>query len=697
MNISWKWLNELIDLQQNQPEEIANALTLSGFEVENIIKKSNGDTIFNINIPANRNDTTSVIGITREISTLIKQPIRRINNEANLHIKFNKIKNHYINYKNYLYGYLTNIKIQDSPLWLRNKLKLYGQKSENNLVDIINLLSIKWGQHLEIFDLDKIINNKNIKIDTKYNYKNKIFIDKNQNEIVLNTSSTIPIINNNPTLSLGEIDSSLISNISRKTSNIILQASVLNKIAIKQITKELKFDSEYSIKQSKSIYSTDLLNAYSEAILLIKYLCAGEVQYTYYLTNPQTEFKPFIIKDKYINSILGSITDKSNNIKNYNKNQIIQRTNTISILNHLNCLVYNKVQHLEIYIPVYRSMNIVREIDLIEEIGRIYGFNSLINPLPDNDSKGTISQKKSKINQIRYILRTIGLSEAIHYSLTKTKRNHLKIYNPLNEEHKYLRHNIINNLIDANLHNIKQGNEAINIFEIGKVFNNSNANYLEDIHIAGLMGGKEEYRSVWSDQPKTLTWFQAKGNLEEFFERIQINIKWNTPKINDTLHDQTKQFFHSNRLASLVINKKSVGIFGQLDLKLCKKLNFSKNTYGFEIKLLDLISSEKKNTKQFEPYSKYPYITRDIGITFPNTIEIHTLLEEIKTKISQVIESIQPFDYYTNNKNNQKITHIGLRIKYRSKIHTLTNDIVDNINEDTKSLIEKYITKHSIS
>ena len=145
MNISWKWLSELIDLKNMRPQELAIQLTLAGFEVENIIVNSTKDSILHINTSANRLDTTNLIGITREISAIIKHPIRRINNQKHLNIKHEKIiiDDSKSCYYNYLHGYLTNITVGDSPTWLQYKLECYGIKSQNNITDIINLIKIK--------------------------------------------------------------------------------------------------------------------------------------------------------------------------------------------------------------------------------------------------------------------------------------------------------------------------------------------------------------------------------------------------------------------------------------------------------------------------------------------------------------------------------------------------------------------------
>nr|YP_009390038.1 phenylalanine--tRNA ligase beta subunit [Sheathia arcuata]ART65404.1 phenylalanine--tRNA ligase beta subunit [Sheathia arcuata] len=665
MNISWKWLSELIDLKNMKPQELASQLTLAGFEVENIIVNSTKDNILHINTSANRLDTLNLIGITREISAIIKHPIRRINNQKHLNIKHEKIiiDDSKSCYYNYLHGYLTNITIGDSPTWLQYKLECYGIKSQNNITDIINLIEIKWGLSLKILDKDKI------------NYKNSIQNTKNskQNNIIF------------------ESDFKRSAYIDKYTKSIILCARISTNSydKSKEIFQLPRHISNNSISTTKQKKSCDLLHAYSETILLISYICGGKVKEIRYLTNPTIKYKPFYIKKSYINNILGFTLKTTINMPEMR--QEIPDKEITEILNYLNCQVEDQVNNWKVEIPSYRSQDLIRVVDLIGEIGRIYGFDKCIDKTPYYCKTGIKNNEYLKINQIKEILRSIGLTETIHYSLVKREINHLRLYNPLIEDYKYLRDNIINNLIEANYNNIKQDNEPIEAFELGKVFKKFHKTYSESINIAGIMGGKEYYRSEWSQKPAVLTWFQAKGDLEELFERLQIYIRWNKPFQDYDLYHRIKHIFHPNRLAVLYKDKQPIGLFGQLDLRICKKFNIPEYTYGFELELYHLISTKNKYDYYFKSYSKYPYIMRDITLSTTNHVEVQTLLYKINNKLDPLVESITIFDSYTIRKKSETIHHLGFRLKYRSKINTLTNAMVENLNKKIEHTIKKYL------
>nr|UEQ12007.1 phenylalanyl-tRNA synthetase beta subunit [Kumanoa mahlacensis] len=689
MNISWKWLNELIDLQQTGSEETLNKLILAGFEIENITKATNHDIIFDVKITANRSDSASIMGITREISTILKKPIRRINNQKHYNIQHNIINKQFIHCHSFLYTHFHTIKVQSSPKWLKSKLESYKITSINNVTDIISLIKLKWGQHLEIFDFNKISNNNKISIKVEYNQQNHIFVTRNDKLVNLNKHNCIIVTNNNYPISLAGIDCSKLSNIDLNTSSIVLQASIFNKNTIKGISKELAIETENSLQQIKGINSFDVLNAYSEAILLIEYLCKGTIQNIHYFTKPQIKYEPLLIQEKYINDILGFTLKKTNS----SKAKTITKREVIEILHYLNCIVFERFGHLEIYIPGYRSTSITRKIDVIEEIGRIYGFDKFIDYVPSYNTKGKIRKEKLKIDQIRNILRTIGLTESIHYSLVKSDKNYLKICNPLNEDYTNLRHNIINNLVNANLHNLNQGNETIEIFEIGRIFTKLNKNYIENIHIGGLIGSTEYYRRTWSEKPQELTWFQAKGDIDEIFERLQINIQWDKPNISHDLYNNNKTCFHPNRVASLFSGRELIGIFGQLDLKISQSLSIPKHTYIFEFKLKNLFQLiNPKRMYQFIQYSKYPYITRDITVSSINQIQVNDLIQYIKNQVDPfIIEAVFLFDYYKTKKEDKEIVNLGLRIKYRSHTNTLTNSTIDIINEEIQQNIKHYL------
>jgi phenylalanyl-tRNA synthetase beta chain len=662
MNISWKWLSELINLTSINPQELAIKLTLAGFEVENITKTSKIDTILDVNISANRSDAINLMGIAREISAILKQPLLRTSNQYNTQITYQKIDNNNNN-NNYLCGYLTNITIKPSPVWLQYKLQCHGIQSQNNITDILQLIELKWGQCFEIFEMHKI--NNNVKLLLSNNKETIINIEadkKNLNKFI-------------------EVDKDI--------QNISMQAWIAKESNYKEMSSLLMRTKDNSCKQNTTQASFDLLNAYSEAILLINHLCCGQIQETIYITNPPITYQPFILNENYINDILG-FTSELNSISIQKRKRISKKT-IIQILIYLNCQVNNHDISWKIQIPPYRSRDLIRSIDLIEEIGRMYGFDKLIDNVPLYNRIGFKSKEYLKINQIRSILRNIGFSESIHYSLVKMQKNYLSIHNPLIEDYKDLRDNIIHNIIAANYNNIKQGNEPIEVFEIGRIFNKINNFYSENINLAGLLGGKEQYRSEWSKKPTVLTWFQAKGDLEELFEKLQINIIWKKPKDNYILLKKIKHFFHPNRIASLYIKEQPVGIFGQLDLKISKEFNIPEYTYGFEIELNYLIKTTNQHSYRFKNYSKYPYIIRDITISTTKLIEVETLLNKLKNKLNPLVESISVFDFYSIRKNNNTINNLGLRVKYRSTINTLTNEIVDNLNTKVEFLIKEYL------
>nr|UEQ12199.1 phenylalanyl-tRNA synthetase beta subunit [Batrachospermum sp.] len=672
MNISWKWLSELINLTNISPQELAIKLTLAGFEAETTTKTSKIDTILDVNISANRSDAINLMGITREISAILKQPLLRTSNQYNTQITYKRIDT---NNNNYLYGYLTNIKIKPSPVWLQYKLQCHGIQSQNNLTDILKLIALKWGQYFEIFDMDKINNNVKFSLSKCLHSRHSTILSNNEEKII-NIEADEKILNK-------------FIHIDKDTQNISMQAWIVNESNYKEISSLLMRTKNNFCKQNKTQTSFDLLNAYSEAILLINHLCCGQIQKTIYITNPPIIYQPFILNENYINNILGFISElNSISIKNRKR---IPKQEIIQILIYLNCQINNQDTNWKIQIPPYRSQDLIRSIDLIEEIGRMYGFDKFIDNVPPYNKIGFKSKEYFKINQIRNILRNIGLTESIHYSLVKMQANYLRIHNPLIEDYKYLRNNIINNIITANYNNIKQGNEPIEVFEIGRIFNKINNFYFENIHVAGLLGGKEQYRSEWSKKPTVLTWFQAKGDLEELFERLQINITWKKPKENYLLLKKIKYFFHPNRIASLYIKEQPIGLFGQLDLKISKEFNIPEYTYGFEIELNYLIKATNKHSYCFKNYSKYPYVIRDITISTTKLIEVETLLNTLKNKLNPLVESISVFDCYSIKKNNNTTNNLGLRVKYRSTINTLTNEIVDNLNKKVEFLIREYL------
>lgn len=705
MKVSWKLLNQIIDLHHITFEEFTNKLTLAGFEVEQIynIKEIN-DTILDISITANRSDILSIIGLAREISILFDKQLYQkaikfqyLNNSIICNNDFHSIKNNK-DISDIAIDIITNIQNKESPEWLQNYLIIYDIKPCNILEDIRHYINIKWGQDIEIFDTQKmdikIVNPSLFTIDKNNNLNNIIKkIDYNQL-----TDDKYPYLlqYKNENLSILGIKENRIFNPDRNTSSIIISSHICNPEYIKKISSILKIKTTKSIKLIKTNLRYDFKNAYNEAINLIINLTQASIykSYQYNLPFTFTTIKPLIIHKDEINTILGPI--------NYHKQKYLSEQDILNILKKLKFISTYTNNIFNIKIPIYREYDIKRNIDVIEEIGRIYGFNHFIDYLPNKFKQKNKPKLNLFIKKIRSIFRQMGLHEVMHYSLRKKQynnQNEIDIYNPLLEDQSQLRTHLIYNLISTKQYNIKQKNLSIEAFEIGKVFksNTLKSNNIEEyINLACIIGNPNYIQYHWSDTPQALSWFQAKGYLEEFFERINANIKWS--KLNNKYNQKSKiyELFHPQRTAIIYNGQTSekIGIFGQLNLKLAKQLDINELTYLFEIDIYKLLKTRQIiNHLNYiiRPYSHYPSVTRDISFLLTKNDTTASIKEKIIKTNNELIESVELFNEYIHNSQNNNEHHISFRITYRSQNRTLNDQDINQIDKTIYELLNNEV------
>nr|YP_010471028.1 phenylalanine tRNA synthetase [Synarthrophyton patena]UVF62857.1 phenylalanine tRNA synthetase [Synarthrophyton patena] len=657
MKISWNWLKKLVDLKDTTQSELAERLILAGFEIENIINQKHiQDIIIEISTTANRTDIISMASIAIEIASISHLNLKLYKQIPlyNSKIIYKKIKNldNFNQYTTLYYSIITNISLNESPKWLKDHLIASDINTKNNIMDIINFINFKWGQSIKVFQIENSKNNY-----TKTNHQ----------------------INDNKPISWNKIQESIIKLNSTDTSDYY--TNPINLIIIGYINKNHKINNQHNKQNIKS--KKHLSYAIIEILHLIEitYKQKNNKKVIYKHENTVKNENNIICRIEYIHKILGPI--KQNKRITY-----LDKTTIINILQKLNFIVKDYSKTLKVIIPEERENDIQQEIDIVEEIGRIYGFNNFINHLPKINQIGHLSANQLVIKKIRQILRSISLHEVINYSLRPKHNlisNHIELINPLNKEQKALRTNLIEGLIESKFHNINQVNENFEVFEIGKIFINENKLFIKDnerLHLGCILGNNDFCRSKWHETPNELSWFQAKGNIEEFLERMHIKFTWSTNSKKTPLLKNIQQYIHPTRTIYIKYKNQTIGIFSQLNNRLTKKLGLYYKIYIFEIDISNLIKTKttiNHLTCLYKPYSNYPKITRDISIQINKYVTIQRIkkiMQAIKQEENEILESITIFDeYYETNQTKR----IGLRTTYRSKDTTLTNKKIEKI------------------
>ena len=701
MYISLEWINELVNLKKLKIEELIEKLTLGGFEVEEklVFEVNNkSKTSLDISATANRADSLSIKGIAKEIKALTKQTEHeskyRLKN-FDYEIALEKVlysDQSSVTCSNFIgitVENLTNISI---PTWLKEKLVCSGIEPQNNLLDFQNYILVESGYPFEFYDLDKIqekTNRKNFNLSLKPGILNETFEASNNIDYKLNRDVLILKADDQP-LSIGGIISNKSVCYSNTTTSLLIEASIFNSKKIRQQSRVIGLRTERSARYEKGLNSNSFFTALIRLLLLLK------------SSNPQTIFKihtasqfqnlqPFTISLKYTNiiEILGPSVGVNNS-----KSKDLTPTQISEYLKRLEFNFKFDKNNLiwSVEIPISRMDDLEREIDLIEEIGRLHGFNNFVTSLPNISKIG----KEDFSYQIRKKLTNCflneGLSELVQYSLVNdSSLKSIKLINPLISDCSSLRRSLLPNLIHLLSENSKQGNSMIKGFEYGHIFStNVQGEYTEKEVVSGVFGGLKTKRD-WNDNLKSLSWFEAKGKIDNLFKKLNLKVTW-----KNTEKNLYKNTLHPYRTADLYINDTIyLGTFGQINPLSSYKNNISKDIFLFEFEL-ETIKNEFKKQKLplYRAYSLYPKVTKDLSFIVDKKLPFKQIENTIFKAKTKYLKSIKLVDQYEGSPIPNYQVSLCIQLTFQSTEKTLlTKEIEKSIESIQKCLIEQHKIK----
>nr|YP_009397940.1 Phenylalanine-tRNA ligase beta subunit [Sonderella linearis]ARW67126.1 Phenylalanine-tRNA ligase beta subunit [Sonderella linearis] len=647
MKFSLQLLNEFIELKNIKLHQFQEILILCGLEINqtNINQRIENVTL-SLELTSNRREISSVINLVKEINIILNLPlkIKIIDFQHKLHSKRYYKKTEKVKLLNNVFylklHQMNNIQYDESPKWLKAYLKVCDINDINIFIDVKEYIKLKWGHKIHICNINNLesdlirlkLINKYSNNYFQYNLKNQIKKYKNQSQILI------------------------------------------------FIIYQNKTTTEYN-------YIDYFYNAYNETINIITTYTKCTISKSNILDNNinKLENKSQIKIDKnQIKNILGPIIKK--------KLRFISMNNIYKILYQLNFkpIYYKKYKTFITHIPYSRVHDLKRSIDIIEEIGRIHGLQYFFDSIPIYMNKGNLNKISLYIKKTRYILRNLGLNEVVNCSLVNKKnQKQITLHNPIAQEQQALRESLIENLIDNYENNIKYKNFPIEIFEIGKIFtSDNNNNYIEKIHLAGLIYNENFIKMEWSRKSKKINLFHVKGIIEVFLEQINSKVIWK--KIQKKNKNYSKSI---ENIIDLLKTNKTIGLYNESSQKIIGtlgELNINKNkVYIFEINLEELYLNNIQNKHLdyiIKPYSPYPSVIRDISIKIDKEYNIDKIKNIILNTNIQLIESIDILNQYYDKLS--KLRNLGLRITYRAMNRTLNNNDIKNINDNIKNLLD---------
>ena len=698
MLISFSWINELINIEDVDLDELIEKLTLGGFEVEDTFEVSIGktkETVLEISATANRADSIFTKGIAKEIGALLNKSssenpynIRSFDPEQILQNSFlkNQIDEKY-DCSTFVAISVENLKNSESPEWLKQKLISSGIEVVNNLLDFQNYILLETGYPFEFYDFDKI-QQKFQAEDLTLTLTNGTEIDQDSSDYSLDKKTLILKINNS-FLSIAGLNSSNEFDYEPTSKAILIEGSIFGSKKIRQMSRKVGLRTDRSARYEKGLNSSSFNEATCRLLNLLR---VNNASATYKIHSaaqiPAIQIPVVDLHYQNIIEILGPAqTDRSTNPTNIKVAEItsyLERLNFTFEFDH-------EIQKWKVSIPESRVDDLTREIDLIEEIGRLHGFNNFVSQLPTVKTIGLEDFSYQIRKKLTTCFLSEGLNELIQYSLVKTEINNktsLKLVNPLVSDCSSLRTSLLPNVLKTIEENLKQGNRNIEGFEFGHIFATDSENtYIEKEYVGGNFGGIST-KTDWSETATNLSWFEAKGKLDNIFTKLNLTITWK----NITSHSSDK-LLHPYRTAEFsLLNGQTLGVFGQTHPIFVKNLNINSEIYLFEFDF-SILKNELKNNllPLYKEYSYYPKIVKDLSFIIKDEIPFEKIRELILETGTEVLTDIELLDEYKGKSIPVDSTSLCVQLTFQSKEKTLrTKEVETIVNTIESELIEKF-------
>jgi len=649
------------------------------------------DVILDLATTANRADALSMVGIAREVAALTGAEVRLpevkdldLAADSSLAVDLQEPDACMA----YIGTVLEGVKVEPSPDWLKLRLEAAGTRPINNVVDITNYVLLEWGQPLHAFDREKlqqVAQSNNLTLGVRFATEGEKLKTLDEQERDLATQNLLITANDQP-VALGGVMGGESTEVDDRTNNIVLEAALFDPVAIRRSSRAQGMRSEASTRYERGVNQVELESACTRAIALLQEIAGGTPK-AQAMADNRVDFSslPAIeLRLSRINHLLGQV-QKDDGLG------FIEARDVESILGALGCkleLLADKENVWSVKVPPYRYRDLEREIDLIEEVARLYGYDRFCDTLPAKTEPGQLSPEYRIKNKLRAVLRGVGLTEVVQYSLVKPTGKEVTLDNPLFAEYSALRGELFSGLLDSFAYNQAQGNGALNAFEIERVFWQEKDKLQEKDSLAGIMGGNITSEGLWVNGGKgtPMTWYDAKGVLENIFSNLGISVEYRQDNIQERLHP--------GRTAALWLQGKRLGVFGQIHPQLAQEKDLPNQVYLFELDfslLLTVLNRDSITTPKFKTYSTYPGSARDLAFFAPLDLSV-TEIEKVMSKTGgKLLQKVEVFDEYKGKNVPQGQRSLAFNLVYQAGDRTLTDQDVDPVHQKVRdTLVKKF-------
>ena len=641
--------------------------------------KSSAEKVIDIAITPNRPDCLGVRGIARDLAAsglgqLKKQPPIKINQKFKQPIKvsINKEKNQGCG----IFGsvYIKNVENKESPGWLKNKIISLGLKPISAIVDITNYVMYDLNRPLHAYDANKI----NKEIIVRNSKKGESFTALDNKKHILDKNMCV-ITDKSGVLGLGGIIGGTRSGTELSTKNILLESAYFYPSEIRKTAKNLNIDTDAKYRFERGIDPNSIKMGLELAMCMVLDICGGEASKLSIVGKLKNKNKSIDLSyEKFLNTIGFSIT--SNEIK--------------KILSSLGCDVKAGKKSIKVLPPSWRP-DLKQDIDLIEEIVRINGYNKIPLIVPKNETvKETLNNRQKLFHFAQRAVASKGFIETITWSFTDSKvdgffsnlKDEVRLSNPISSDLDVLRSSLYSNLIIGAKKNIHRNFEDLMLFEIGPVFEGKEPGK-QSTMIGSIKTGKNS-RKNWIEKERSFDVFDIKNDALRTLNEIGINSS------NISVSNKTKKWYHPGRSGLLSLgssNGPELAYFGEIHPSIIKKLDLRvESVLGFEI-FLDNIPENRKKIRDAKPQfviSDYQRVVRDFAFIIEEKYSSGEIINLVKNIDEKLIKTVKIFDVYQGENIEEGKKSIAFNVTFEPKDKTLSESDIEFISKKIISTVQ---------
>ena len=678
MKVQVDWLKEYTEIDV-PTDELGHVLTMAGLEIESheTVELPDGEKseVLELNVTPNRGYCLSHIGVAREVSALLNKSLKLPDPLKALESLWGVVKvEERVSVENmepklcprYCALVIENVKVGPSPKWLKDRLTAIGLRPINNIVDITNFVMMEYGQPLHAFDRDLLADNKIIIRRAK---KGEPFASLDGTELKLEPDALV-IADGEKPVALAGIMGGTNCQVSEITCHVVLESACFDPTTVRKGSKKYGLRSDSSYRFERGVDWNGVVSAQARAALMIKELAGGEICLGRVDIYPQEQKPIFVsLRMSRLNQLLGA---------SFNSEQVQD------ILFRLGMEVLNQSENMEVKIPSFRP-DLLREVDLIEEIARIDGFDKVDTVYPVAGVRPVrISAKQNIIKKVREVFCCAGFAETVHYSFIEcvvaeefktafaSERNRvIALKNPLSSEYDTMRTSLLPGLLKTAGLNLSKGQKPLKLFEVGSVyFSDSNGARTEKAVLSAIVLGPYEL-TPWKPRGGDYDFYDLKGTLEMLITHLHLKLE---------IFPDSRPFLLPDKSVRVQISDKELGFLGQMAPEQNLVGELGQNVYALE---LDLGALEKSasSSLQFKPIPKFPETYRDISILVDRSVTSQKAADVILKTGSPLIQKVELYDHFEGKKIQADKKSLTFALSFQSAERTLSDDEVNPLFE----------------